>query len=69
MGLPENDERHRKHGAMVLRRARAILGNEQAATNAWLFNFRRLTVRCENDIERFTAFVQLAYLLIALRRF
>ena len=38
-------------------------------TNAWLFNFRRLTVRYENSIDRFKAFVQLACVLITLRRF
>ena len=38
-------------------------------TNAWLFNFRRLTVRYERSIERFKAFLQLACALIALRRF
>jgi transposase len=38
-------------------------------TNAWLFNFRRLTVRYENRIELFRAFLQLACVMIALRRF
>jgi transposase len=38
-------------------------------TNAWLFNFRRLTVRYERRIELFKAFLQLACALIALRQF
>jgi transposase len=38
-------------------------------TNAWLFNFRRLTVRYEHSIDRFKAFLQLACALIALRQF
>jgi transposase len=38
-------------------------------TNAWLFNFRRLTVRYERKVELFKAFIQLACALIALRRF
>ncbi len=37
-------------------------------TNAWLFNFRRLTIRYENKLERFKAFFQLACVLITLRR-
>jgi len=38
-------------------------------TNAWLFNFRRLTVRYERRVELFKAFLQLACALIALRQF
>jgi transposase len=38
-------------------------------TNAWLFNFRRLVVRYERNVDNFHAFVQLACLLILLRRF
>jgi len=38
-------------------------------TNAWLFNFRRLTVRYERKVELFQAFVHMACSLIALRRF
>jgi transposase len=38
-------------------------------TNAWLFNFRRLTVRYERKVELFKAFLQLACALIALRQF
>ena len=37
-------------------------------TNAWLFNFRRLVVRYEHQLENFRAFVHLACALIALRR-
>jgi len=38
-------------------------------TNAWLFNFRRLVVRYERKIETFRAFLYMACVLIALRRF
>ena len=38
-------------------------------TNAWLFNFRRLTVRYEHKIELFKAFLQLACVMITLKRF
>jgi transposase len=38
-------------------------------TNAWLLNFRRLTVRYENILSRYQAFVHLACALIALRSF
>jgi RNA polymerase sigma-70 factor (ECF subfamily) len=34
MGLLDVDQLYRRHGAMVLRRARAILGDEQAARDA-----------------------------------
>ena len=37
-------------------------------TNAWLLDFRRLTVRYEHKIEMFTAYVQLACAIIALRK-
>jgi transposase len=38
-------------------------------TNAWLLNFRRLTVRYEHQLERYRAFVYLACALITLRQF
>ena len=38
-------------------------------TNAWLLNFRRLTVRYEYKLEHYRAFVYLACLLITLRQF
>jgi transposase len=38
-------------------------------TNAWLLNFRRLTVRWDRRIESYRAFLHLACALIALRRF
>lgn len=38
-------------------------------TNAWFFNFRRLTVRYERNLRLFQAFFHFACLLIALRHF
>jgi transposase len=38
-------------------------------TIAWLLDFRRLVVRHERQLERYRAFVHVACLLIALRRF
>jgi transposase len=38
-------------------------------TNAWLLNFRRLTVRYDHHLEHYRAFVYLACALIALRQF
>lgn len=37
-------------------------------TNAWLLDFRRIVVRYEHKIEMFTAYVQLACAIIALRK-
>lgn len=36
---------------------------------SWLFNFRRLVVRCERCIEMFVAFIHLGCIKILLRRF
>lgn len=38
-------------------------------TNAWLLNFRRLTVRYDYKLEHYRAFVYLACALITLRQF
>lgn len=38
-------------------------------TNAWLLNFRRLTVRYDYKLEHYRAFVYLACALIVLRQF
>lgn len=38
-------------------------------TNAWILNFRRLTVRYEHQLDRYLAFVYLACALITLRQF
>lgn len=38
-------------------------------TNAWLLNFRRLTVRYDHKLEHYRAFVHLACSLITLRQF
>jgi transposase len=38
-------------------------------TNAWLHNFRRLVVRYERRVDVYLAFVHVACMLIALRRF
>ena len=38
-------------------------------TNAWLLNFRRLTVRYDHKLEHYRAFVYLACALITLRQF
>ena len=38
-------------------------------TNAWLFTFRRLVVRYDNNLNNYKAFVLFACVLILLRRF
>jgi transposase len=38
-------------------------------TNAWLLNFRRLTVRYDHNLDHYRAFVYLACALITLRQF
>ena len=38
-------------------------------TNSWLQNFKRLVIRMENKVHNFVGLVQLACLMIVLRRF
>ena len=59
--------KHRFQDGRSLRRYRRRWIIER--TNAWLLNFRRLTVRYDRTLEHYRAFVYLACALIALRQF
>ena len=61
------NRKHRYQDGRKLRRYRRRWIVER--TNAWLLNFRRLTVRYDHKLEHYRAFLYLACALIALRSF
>jgi len=64
---PKRNQRDRYQDGRKLRRYRRRWIIER--TNAWLLNFRRLTVRYDHQLQHYRAFVYLACALITLRRF